>query len=256
MKYFLEQNRECGFFSSFNIIVGCLKWLEDNSIVDFYIKWNNILYQTDNKNLFDKFFFNQKPIDNHNPEDIINIDTMKVGNIYEFIHNIELCKTLNKILIKYGHFDNPVWKKCNELCISRENSLGVHVRRTDHHLHGEFLDNDFYYEIIDNKLQENNYKNILLITDENKVVKEFVSKYGDLIMLNENIYRSDDENPIHYKHLENIDELAEQIMIEAISLSRCEEIIVTSSNVSGYSLMLNPQIKFEQIDKHIHYHDY
>ena len=75
-------------------------------------------------------------------------------------------------------------------------------------------------------------------------------------MLNENIYRSDDENPIHYKHLENIDGLAEEIMIEAISLSRCEEIIVTSSNVSGYSLMLNPQIKFEQIDKHIHYHDY
>jgi len=56
MKYFIEQKRECGFFSSFNIIVGCLKWLDDNSIVDFYINWNNRLYQTDSSNLFDKFF--------------------------------------------------------------------------------------------------------------------------------------------------------------------------------------------------------
>lgn len=256
MKYIIEQKRECGFFSSFNIIVGCLKWLEDNSIVDFYINWNNKLYQSDNKNLFDKFFYNQKSIENFTSFDFTTIDAMTIGNIYNWLHDIELCEKLNKILAKYGHFDNPVWKKCKELSNYKENTIGVHVRRTDHYLHGEFLDNEFYYKIIDNKLKDNNYKNILLITDENKVVEEFLSKYGDMIILNKNIYRSEDQNPIHYKYLENLNDLAEQIMIEAISLSRCEEIIITSSNVPVYSLMLNPHIKFDQIDKHINYHDY
>ena len=77
-----------------------------------------------------------------------------------------------------------------------------------------------------------------------------------MILLNKNIYRSEDKNAIHYKYLENLDSLAQEIMIESISLSRCEEIIISSSNVSGYSLMLNPQIKFEQIDRHINYYDY
>jgi len=181
---------------------------------------------------------------------------MKIGNIYSFSHDKNLSEELHKILIKYGHFDNPIWKKCNEESVYKENTIGVHVRRTDHFLHGEFLDNELYFRVIDSKLKDNNYRNILLITDEHQVVEEFVSNYGDMILLNKNIYRSEDKNAIHYKYLENLDSLAQEIMIESISLSRCEEIIISSSKGSGYSLMLNPQIKFEQIDRHINYYDY
>ena len=37
-------------------------------------------------------------------------------------------------------------------------------------------------------------------------------------------------------------------MLDAISLAQCKEIIITSSNVTGYTLAINPTIKYTFID--------
>ena len=37
-------------------------------------------------------------------------------------------------------------------------------------------------------------------------------------------------------------------MLDATSLAQCEEIIITASNVAGYTLTINPTIKYTQID--------
>ena len=42
-------------------------------------------------------------------------------------------------------------------------------------------------------------------------------------------------------------------MMDALSLTKCKKILITASNVAGYVLMTNPQIEYDQIDKHINF---
>lgn len=250
MSHLIKQHRAVGFFSSFNIIVAALKFVYDNKIDNFFVDWKNSLYQTDEKNLFDTYFYKQSP---PNKIDYIHNAT-EMGYIYTSIFDRALLLELNNILKVYGHMDNNIYKKCKDDCIKIENCLGVHVRGTDHWQHGPLLNAEYYFKKIDEKLNLESYKNILLITDENKNIEIFKNKYGDIIHTNNNIFRSSNETAIHYSNFSNLDKLVQDVMIDAISLSMCDEILVTSSNVSAYTLMLNPTIKFEQIDLHIQYH--
>ena len=45
------------------------------------------------------------------------------------------------------------------------------------------------------------------------------------------------------------EKLIEDVMLDAISLSQCEEILITSSNVSAYTLAINPFIKYIFLDQ-------
>jgi hypothetical protein len=247
MKYIINQNRPVGFFSSFNIIVGALKHLHDNSKSNFYIHWKNSLYQKDNKNLFDKYFYEQDTI----IEDGEHYEATDIGNIYDTTFNKELFLELNKILKLYKHFDNEIYKKCYDSCIKLDNCLGIHVRGTDHYQHGKLLDIEDYFKAIDNKMSKNKYNKILIITDEQEKINLFEQRYGNILHLNKNVQRSNNSTAIHFTGFNDLDKLVTDVMSDAISLSMCEEIIITSSNVAGYALMINPNIKFNQIDLHI-----
>ena len=249
MGYIINQNRAVGFFSSFNIVVGALKCLSDNSATDFYVNWQNPLYQTDQQNLFDKYFYKQNI-----PEAIGDeYDAVEIGNIYEPTFDQQLFLELNKILHRYNYFNNDIYRQCASSCISLENCLGVHVRGTDHHQHGELLTVEAYFVAIDKKLIEGAFENILLITDEEPLVNRFRQRYGDKLHTNVGISRSTTGTAIHYEGFADLEKLVLEVMSDAISLSKCKEIIITASNVAAYALMLNPHIKFNQIDLHIKY---
>ena len=250
MKYTINQNRAVGFFSSFNTIVGALKCLHDNSVENFYINWKNNLYQKDDTNLFDKYFYQQDVL----VEDGDHYEATEIGNIYDAIFDRQLFLHLNKILKLYKHFDNEIYKKCYQSCIKVDNCIGVHVRGTDHYQHGKLLDIEDYFSAVDSKIRNKGYKNIILITDEQEKVDVFKRRYGSILHYNENIHRSDNSIAVHYKGFNDLEKLVTDAMSDAISLSMCEEIIVTSSNVAGYALMINPNIKFDQIDLHIQHY--
>jgi hypothetical protein len=82
----------------------------------------------------------------------------------------------------------------------------------------------------------------------------FKNRYGDMIRTNDNVYRSNNGIAIHHSKFSNLEKLVTDVMSDAISLSKCDEILITSSNVAGYALMLNPHIKFDQIDLHIEHY--
>jgi hypothetical protein len=86
------------------------------------------------------------------------------------------------------------------------------------------------------------------MTDEQQVVDIFQEKYGSKLYIND-VIRSNNQSPIHHSGFVDRKNLALDVMTDAISLSKCEEIIVTSSNIAGYTLMLSPNIKYDQIDK-------
>jgi hypothetical protein len=248
MTTLIHQTNPVGFFSSFNTVVGALSYLKKNQISNFYVLWTNGLYQQSDYNLFDTFFYKQTALD-HSSIDIA-YDAIQIGNVYEAILRRELFLDLHEVLRHYNYFDNPVYKTCLESCAKRPNSIGVHVRRTDHVQHSELLDLNDYFLIVDRKIAESNYDNVYLTTDDVQITTLFKERYGSMLFENENITRSNNGTAIHFNGYSNKEKLALDVMSDALSLSSCDEIVITSSNIAGYALMVNPNIKYEQIDTH------
>lgn len=260
MNYLVIENRAEGFFSNFNLIVGSLSSLHDSEIRNFYFLWNNPLYQDKKENLFDKYFYKQniEAIAARSPDskkfrfDKVYTTVELAVHLFSFVTPIEVFKKMNSVLQIYNYFDNEIYKHCNIIAAKRPKTLGVHVRGTDHSQHGKLLTLDYYFSKIDEKLYSN-YNNLFLATDETKTVKAFVDRYGSIVFTNSDIRRSDTMQGIHFSNFESKEKLAIDVMTDAASLANCEEIIFTASNVAGYVLMLNPDIKHEQIDKHIEF---
>ena len=81
----------------------------------------------------------------------------------------------------------------------------------------------------------------------------FKHYYGELVKFNGNIRRSENNIAVHLDNTENKESLITDVMRDAISLSLCDEILITASNVSAHAITLNPHIKYSYLDKHISY---
>lgn len=251
MSYLLVENRTGGLMSCFNLITASLNYLNENNITDFYILWQSATYQTTNENLFDKFFYKQQPPQKQF-ENVISVFDLS-HQVFTPITPIEKYIHLNKVLKMYKYFENPIYKEVYEICAHKPKSLGVHVRRTDHGIHGDILPNEYYFEKIDSNLKTGKYENIFLATDEYVIVDDFKKKYGDILYTNENITRSSNNVTIPFCNYPEKDKLAIDIFKEGISLSKCDKMIFTSSNIPSYVRLVNPEIEAEQIDTHLQF---
>lgn len=260
MSYLIVENRPVGFFSNFNLIAGSLNYIRENNIDKFYVFWQNPFYQDQNYNLFDKYFFQQQPIQEFTVQKSafdLGIDINCENTITQPREkgssnclNLLPSKKLHDTLKHFNYFENKIYKNCKNVCAKKTKSLGVHVRQTDHKYHGTLLELEKYFDEIDKKI--NDYDNIFLATDEIKIIELFEQKYQNKIYFNKNIIRSDNSDPIHQgKYFHHREKLAIDVITDAISLSLCDEVIITSSNVISYVFMLNPDIKYSKIDWHI-----
>jgi len=250
MKCLIHQSRAVGFFSSFNAIVASLKTMRDRGVQGFNVKWYNPLYQSTPDNLFDIYFYSQDQLENF---DEVHPATTLNSDMNTPILQREVFDSLHQTLAYFGYFNNKIFKQCKKAGIDNTGALGVHVRGTDHHEHGELLKLDYYFAIIDEELKSETYNHLYLMTDENRIVDAFRDKYGDFLKINTGITRSSSNVAIHYNQNPSPEKLVLDVMTDAISLAACAKIIVTASNVSAYSLMVNPYIKYKQIDTHIAY---
>lgn len=245
-KFILKNNY--GFFSDFNIIIGCLNYIINNQIDNYTFIWNNILYQSNQENLFNKIFFKTNEYNFYDKE--INASSIGCEYYSQFNPREKFINSYN-ILNYFNYFNNPYYLDLKNKCKKQLNTLGVHVRGTDHWQHAPILDIDIYFQYIDKKLESGKYTNIFIATDETRYIEKFQKKYGKKIIFNDNILRSNTSISIHHNNFLNKEKLIEDVMLDAISLSECEEIIITSSNVSAYTLALNPNIKYTFIDYNI-----
>jgi hypothetical protein len=248
MRHLIIETRKEGFFSNFNLIAGSLSCMYDNNIQEFNVLWKNPLYQNTDYNMFDKYFYKQKMYPDFN---VVKSAHDLAVSMFQFVTPIEVFQKLNRIMNHYGCFDNEPFKAAKEKSIEKSNSLGVHVRRTDHARHGEFLNDEYYFLKIDENLNTGKYDNIFLATDDSSVVLKFKNRYGDRIFCNEDITRLNGNTGIHYSDQPNKEKLASDVMMDAASMAKCKKILITASNVAGYVLMVNPTIEYDQIDKHI-----
>ena len=246
MNLLISQNHQSGFFSNFNVIVGALNEVDKSNVENFTIIWNNPLYQTNDENLFVKYFAKTKLYSNY---DIIHTALELGGCYYQPINGRDIFINSNRLLKKYEYFNNEIYLDIKSKCVQKSNTLGVHIRLTDHVQHGALISVDAYCDLIDQILTTSKYDYIFLATDEWQALEKLISRYGKMVIYND-VIRSDNGIAFHTSNQHSDREkLAIDVLYDGISLSLCDEMIITSSNVSGYSLSLNPTVKYTFIDQ-------
>jgi hypothetical protein len=254
MTHLLLQQRNVGFYSDFNLILASLLFYYKNEIEEFNVYWTNNLYQKHTVNLFDKYFFKNKKICQFsNQFDIVQTAADVGYDVYKAVTSHNTFVELYNVLKHYNYFENEQYINCKQKCTAQSNSLGVHIRGTDHIQHGQLLPLSYYFQEIDKKLKQNKRDVIFLATDEEKTIEQFALYYKDSVIYNQDIRRSNTDNAIHYSRFKDKEKLIYDVMRDAISLSLCDEILITSSNVSAHAVTLNPSIQYSYIDKHIVY---
>jgi hypothetical protein len=247
MNYLFTQKSTRGFFSDFNVALGCLDYIIKNDIKHFSFIWNNSLYQDNTENLFDKFLFKNEVYDAYD----VLIQAGDIGGVYyQPVNPHEKFLNSYNILKHFNYFEeNNMFNTLKRDCVKAENTLGIHVRGTDHWQHSPLLDIATYFKAVDKKLAEKNFTNIFLATDEEQNIEKFSRRYGNKLIVNNDIIRSSSLVAIHFNNYKNKEKLIQDVMLDALSLSQCEEILITSSNVSAYTLAINPFLNYNFIDR-------
>lgn len=245
----------------------------DNTSNKMYIKYDHDMLYLDQtrkeKNVWDYFF--AQPF-SFSEEEIKNAKRLKEVwfkdglGVFPSRPSKDLYNKANNIIKKYVKLNSYMEAKINNFLIENDlkdkKFLAIHKRGTDHHtMDAEHLlpiikptisiDNFFKHtdEIIDN------YEKVLLCTDEQSILDNFIKRYGNKIVYHDSI-RSPDSKPvgIHYSiGQQNPYKMGEDIITEVYLMSNADTLIRTVSNVSISVIMLNNDINVINIDKDINY---
>jgi hypothetical protein len=158
----------------------------------------------------------------------------------------------HELITKYIRIKPEIMKKAQDFfrAIPRGPVLGVHRRGTDHIIDGPILSIEQYFKEVDKIYDQFSY--LFIMSDEQQTIKTFEERYKNCIVYNS--IRSLNSQAIHFSIGKNDPyKMGEDVLIESIVLSMCSHIIRTVSGVSIFSLMLNPNLSYTEIDKGIIY---
>ncbi len=264
-------------FSNVNQVINTLKRVDDGIEQPFYIDGDNFCYADTNKlgnsweYYYDQPFDNFKLADNLKEIDVFAWEfitprnyNMNIEFIKKNIKNIKNIKGLvpllppenriiaNEIIKKY-----LILKPILESKINKEikkylphDKICVHCRGIGKNDGGSLYLNYLleygldsipyqeYYRAIDN-LESS--LDILLFTDSNDVINEFVQKYGKRIYVRDAI-RTDFGEPHITAREQGLYQLGEDVLIDAYLMSESKYFVHGISNVANFVLANNPNI--------------
>lgn len=135
--------------------------------------------------------------------------------------------------------------------------LGIHMRGTDkgaaHSLPGlmRVIPPSEYFPYIDKYIAENEACRIFVATDQKQFLNEVAARYGDRVISYDSIRASGWRNPFEkpagmgYK-------LGEDVLVDALLLSRCDFLLKCTSAVGEYAMYFNDQLKCTDLNMQDH----
>lgn len=150
----------------------------------------------------------------------------------------------NRLIHKYIKIKPDIQNKINNFYdknFKNKKILGIHLRGTDKKK--EVLQVDPEIILKEAKKYSKLGYSFFVATDE-EILLEKAKKILKNKVISYPSYRSKNNEPVHY-HAPGYSKakLGEEILIEVILLSKCEEIFHTSSNVPVAAMYFNPQLK-------------
>lgn len=253
-------NRPWGLFSNLLHIIDNLYWCKLNK---FYPKilWNNGLYCV-NYNIdnvwdyyFEKIIIDYTPncnnlsyisdtfkVDNFIFENVSNLERSKLWDINSFLKN-EMRENVSYIIKKYVKINKIINDKINDFTFDKK-TIGVHIRGTDY----SYIKNIGINKFIDSIKNIDNYEDCdIFVASDNFESIELVKNTFKNVKYYPCIYRQEkyaSKQPSCFVNDTNKKAHGEEVLIESILLSKCNKIVCTTSNVSLFALLYNPNNEF------------
>jgi len=207
--------------------------------VKAHVELDSLLYKADGSNIWDIFFVNPKV-----PDDAPTRWYSNTTGATQLINSNRrmYSDTLNKYFIKNSIFSGRLKDEVRQLGIDNR-TLGLHYRGTDKYkeYYGrKHIDYDLFLSGV--KSQLGNYNKIFLATDEVDFV-EYIEKANlgvPIIKQDIKRIRRGTDIAIHKSKNFTEDEKLWGAMLDCYLLAECGSIVHTRSNLSCFSLLINP----------------
>jgi hypothetical protein len=156
---------------------------------------------------------------------------------------------LNKLFFKYFTIPQDIMNVLNTYDLT--NYLGVHYRGTNKSTDIEMNDPisiDEFKIIIDSYIIAHNITHVFLSTDEGEILNYLTKKHANTIITTARDLNRD----LFWQTPDNYMTNAREAMIDMLCLSKCNTIIKTSSALSAYAKVMNPNINIYRINASIY----
>ncbi|WP_339902932.1 hypothetical protein [uncultured Cyclobacterium sp.] len=244
-------NQKCrrGFFSLFLQVLYGIGFAQKYE-TPYYVDLSNYVYaysspqDSRKRNNFWESLFNQ-PLLKSSDKLILNqqIEVFPL-RIWDRNHY----RFLNEIMKKGLDFNEVLTKEINEIKnrMSEVKTLGVHIRKTDHFREFPPAGNAKFFRKIKKKFST--YDKIFVATDDQQLLEKLKKEFSPKIMAHDFV-RSQGAISIHNNEtLKDGPRLAKEALLDCISLSCCNELILSPSNLSYAALVFNPELKYSIVE--------
>jgi hypothetical protein len=247
--YVIKRSPGAGFFSNLLYVISQLQYANKKGMVPIVDMQNFPTYYNQKKNIKDikniwELYFNQ--VSDYSLEEVYQSKNVYFSpSRYNFFFEDYKKKSLKKIFDKYIKVKPHIMKEVNDFINKNfftKKIVGIHFRGTDQKISSGHSHPPTLYQItsiIDSMLNKNKDINFFLLTEDLKYYQILKKKYGNLIC-SFNFFRSnftlDFSNSKRKNHR---NKLGLENLIEAIALSRCNEIIYCQTNISLFSIFLS-----------------
>jgi hypothetical protein len=244
-----------GFFSFFNQVICALDYtdkLNEPLKVEFshgeynYGEWEDYFYQP--------YIASQMIIPLHLskvnkqvwfPSDIKPTFVLSEKDISRGRYLVEKYIRLSERQMDYmNHGGKTIVKKSDA-----NRTLGVHVRLTDHFLHGELLPLDYYVKQVRQRI--GGFTHVYLATDSQEALSRFKEEFGNQLLY-QSCIRIDGPRAIQNSGF-NPNAIGEEVLLDCLNLSECDYLLKTASNVTHAALFFGKDLQYKNIDSHIKY---
>jgi hypothetical protein len=169
-------------------------------------------------------------------QNILNLDCYN-----PFSYDFEV-RQFSKYVIDNFFIPNDEFKLLlakRHLEINFDNTIGVHRRATDIYQHHKVVD----LQKIFNTIESQNFKNIFLMCDNSDDTLKFKKRYGNMIITYDDFTSINGALPFFKENKNHINEL----IFGVFTLSKTKTFICSKSNLSTFSILINPNLTFKLI---------
>lgn len=126
-------------------------------------------------------------------------------------------------------------------------TIGVHIRKTDHHQEVPPVSMEHYRRVIGKYLKH--FDRIFLATDDQNILDNFMNEFGSEVVICQSAVRSSTKEAVHtdMQHT-NRYRLGLEVLADCYALAACQKAVFVHSNVGYSALILNPELPYRLLE--------
>ena len=244
--FVIKKSPGAGFFSNLlyillNLMIAEKKgWIHAIDMENFPTHYNQKINTHNVKNIWELFF---KKVSKYSLKEIYKSKNVYFSSSkFNFFLNDYKSKKLKRVFDKYIKIKPNINKTVNPFIkknFKNYKVTGIHFRGTDQKTSARHAHPPTIYQItdiIDLKLKKDPKHKFFLLTEQLEYHRILIEKYGKSIF-SYNFFRANsNEEFTNCKRKNHKNRLAFENLVEAITLSKCNEIVYCETNVSLFSI--------------------